>query len=272
MRIVTLIEDTQGEAGCAAEHGLSFYIETNDKKILLDTGATDLFLKNAEKLGIDLCEVELVVVSHGHYDHGGGISAFMQKDPNAKIYMQKKALGAFYHIGSAFAKYIGIDTQIGNYPQTILLEGNYRISEHLFLFSGIRGKWETPEGNRHLKQRTEDGYVQDDFLHEQCLVIENPQGNILLSGCAHNGILNILETYEAIYQNTPKIVISGFHMMKKEFGIKDMELVRKTAKELKKMDCIFYTGHCTGDVAYGILKECMGEQLQAIHSGTEIMI
>ena len=74
MRIVNLIENTKGAEGCLYEHGLSFYIETEKHKLLADTGASDAFLANAGRLGIDLRQVEHVVISHGHYDHAGGQS------------------------------------------------------------------------------------------------------------------------------------------------------------------------------------------------------
>ena len=78
MRIINLTENTLGRAGCLAEHGLCFYIETDNHRVLMDTGQTDLFRQNAEKLGVDLTAVDTVVLSHGHYDHGGGIPAFAE--------------------------------------------------------------------------------------------------------------------------------------------------------------------------------------------------
>ena len=78
MKIVNLIENTEGCSGCASEHGLSFYIETVKHKLLVDTGATDTFIRNAEILGVDLAAVDTVILSHGHYDHGGGLPAFVK--------------------------------------------------------------------------------------------------------------------------------------------------------------------------------------------------
>ena len=97
VKIITLMENTQGEEGCAFEHGLSLYIETEKHKILADTGATGAFAENAEKLGVNLSSVDMVVLSHGHYDHSGGILTFTEKNRHARIYMQQKATGDFYH-------------------------------------------------------------------------------------------------------------------------------------------------------------------------------
>ena len=96
MRVVCLIENTEGTAGCGIEHGLCLYVETEQHKLLLDTGASDLFIKNAEIKGVDLTEVDTVVISHGHSDHGGGLEAFSRINPNAKIYMQASAEGEYY--------------------------------------------------------------------------------------------------------------------------------------------------------------------------------
>ena len=96
IKIITLIENTQGHPECRAEHGLSFYIEMGERRILMDTGASDAFLTNAGKLGVDLGTVDTVVLSHGHYDHGGGLPAFAARYPAARIYMQKSACGSFW--------------------------------------------------------------------------------------------------------------------------------------------------------------------------------
>ena len=96
MRIINLVENTEGTSGCGVEHGLCFYIETEKHKLLMDTGQTGLLLENAEKLGIDLTQVDTVVLSHGHYDHGGGILPFAKINPTAKIYVPEAAFGEYY--------------------------------------------------------------------------------------------------------------------------------------------------------------------------------
>ena len=112
MRIVNLIENTQGSEGCLIEHGLSFYIETKNHRILVDTGASEAFLTNAGILGIDLGKVDMVMISHGHYDHAGGILAFAQRYPDVKIWIQRLAREAYYHKNERMEKYIGMDPRI----------------------------------------------------------------------------------------------------------------------------------------------------------------
>ena len=268
MRIVNLIEDTPGAAGCRYEHGLSFYVETKKHKLLLDTGATELFLENAKKLGIDLTQVDTVILSHGHYDHSGGILAFAKINPRAQIYLQRKAGLDYYSLKDNQEKYIGIDKRILALPQVQLLDGDYRIDEELFLFTGITGRKYFAMSNLLLKSKNEDGFVQDEFEHEQCLVITQEGQQILMSGCAHNGILNILEAYGQRFDGQPDMVISGFHMMQKAaFDEEDILIIRETARELQKMDTMFYTGHCTGEAAFAIMQEILQKKLCLIHSG-----
>lgn len=273
MKIINLIENTQGSKGCQYEHGLSFYVETRNHKLLVDTGATDLFIANAEKLGVDLRQIDMVILSHGHYDHAGGILAFADRNPDARIFMQSTAGGAYYHKNDVVERYIGIDERIISLPQIEFMGGNKRIDDELFLFSGVTGRKLWPAGNRELKVKRNGTFFQDDFSHEQYLVVEENHRKVLLSGCAHNGILNILEKYREIYGTEPDAVISGFHMRKKsDYTHEDLTVIQEIAEELKKTSTKYYTGHCTGELPYQIMKECMGEQLIYVHSGDEVIL
>ncbi|MBE5884534.1 MAG: MBL fold metallo-hydrolase [Lachnospiraceae bacterium] len=269
MKIVNLMEDTQGVADCHYEHGLSFYVETPRHKLLLDAGASDKVLENAKILGIDLTQVDTLVLSHGHYDHSGGILAIAETNPQMNIYMQRSAGLDYYH----GERYIGIDKEILKFPCLMLLDGDCQIDEELSVFTHIKGRRLWPKGNLALQRKDKAGPVQDDFEHEQCLVITAEGKRILLSGCAHNGILNILDQYRMLYQGEPDVVISGFHMVQKaEYSKEDVQNIRETAKELQNMHTRFYTGHCTGLLAFDIMKEVMGEQLQYVHCGDRITV
>lgn len=271
MRIVNLMEDTKGAEGCIYEHGLCFYIETKKHKVLIDTGASKAFLENAKVLGIDLLQVDTVIISHGHYDHTGGLLEFAKLNSKARIYMRDSASKGYYSIKEHGEKYIGIDLEIMSLPQLTLVEGDMRIDEELSLFTNVTGRRFWAKGNLLLKRKEADVLVQDEFDHEQCLVVNCEGKSYLFSGCAHNGVLNILERYREIYQDNPHMVVSGFHMIQQEYSVEDIENIRQTAKELVELDCIFYSGHCTGQVALDIMKEIMQEKLQQIHSGVEIM-
>ncbi len=271
MKIINLIEDTVGACDLLYEHGLSFYIETAHHKVLLDTGATDAYIQNAEKKGIDLTAVDTVIISHGHYDHAGGVLAFAKRNPRATIYMQKNAVGAFYNLKNGGTKYIGMDPAIASLPQVIFLEGDRKIDEELALFTGVTGRKLWPRGNEVLKKKRGDAFVQDVFDHEQYLVVTAEDKTVLLSGCAHNGILNIMDAYREKFGGEPNYVISGFHTTKPSYTAEDDAIIKETANALMKTNTIYYSGHCTGEHPMQLLKEIMGEKLIVLHSGDDIL-
>ena len=247
----------------------------------MDTGQTGLLLENAEKLGIDLTQVDTVVLSHGHYDHGGGILPFAKINPTAKIYVPEAAFGEYYSMNKdGEPHYIGLAKEIQELPQVVKvsakasLEAKPEAGEKTEAADGIyRIDDELSSTNQRLKKKTEDGFVQDDFAHEQCLVISEGVKKVLLSGCAHHGILNIMDRYCELFGEEPDFVISGFHMMKKHnYSDEDINMIIDTALALRQYKTVFYTGHCTGVEPYNAMKKLMGNQLHYVHSGDEIRI
>lgn len=289
MKITVLMENTTTRDDLHAQHGLSLFIETQNHKVLLDTGASDLTWENAATLGIDVSKADTLVLSHGHYDHSGGLYTIGKANPDMKIYMQKTAIGQFYH----GEHYIGIDPRIKDLPNVILLDNSkdepFAIDDELSIFSNITGRKLWPKGNLLLTERVNalsdtgsaDSNVSSDtepaanftsrvdsFNHEQCLAVYSDNEYTLFSGCAHNGILNIMEKFEDVYHCQPRRVFSGFHMMKDgEYTEEEIENIKETATELLKYDTIFYTGHCTSQPGVDILKEIMGDRLIQIHTG-----
>lgn len=269
MKITVLVENSEGSAGTQAEHGLSFFIETSNHNIIADTGASALAWTNAEKLGVDVGKADISVISHGHYDHTGGLLSFYEKNSEADIYIQTSAFGEFYH----GERYIGVDKRVENLPSVRKIDGDYRIDDELYIFSGITGRKSWPESNRVLSETKNGVSVQDEFLHEQCLVITENGKNILVSGCAHNGILNIIDRFVSLFGSYPYAVLSGFHMMKKEeYTSSEIRTIRETASELKRMPTLFYTGHCTGEPAFELMKKIMGDSLIKLHSGDSFVL
>ena len=273
MRIVNLIENIKGNPECDFEHGLSLYVETQKHKLLMDTGCSDKFLENAKRLSVQLENVDSVVLSHGHYDHGGGLLDFAKINSHARIYVRENAFLDFYHGKDENKRYIGLDKRISNLAQLYYVSGNMRMDKELFLFTNVTSRILWPSSNLELTVEKDGVLVQDDFSHEQYLVISQNGKNILISGCAHNGILNVLEKYHQIFSKNPDVVISGFHMMKKSgYKQEDIDLIEKTAWKLKDYRTKFYTCHCTGEEPYERMKRILGEQIDYVKSGEEVEI
>ena len=275
MRIINLIENTEGRSGCACAHGLAFYVETKKHRILLDLGPSGETLHNAQTLGIDLDKVDTVILSHGHYDHSGGILPFAGINDRALIYMQESAVGDYYSDRGKSAperyEYIGIDKNIAKLPQVRFLQGDHKIDDELELFTIKSRSHKLPSSNKRILVRRGDHFQCDDFVHEQFLVIREGSKRVLMSGCAHSGILSIMDAFCDKYGKEPDLVISGFHLMKKtEYTGDEIREIEEIAEELKKYSTRFITCHCTGIPAFDRMKAIMEDQLAYVHSGEEI--
>ena len=278
MKIINLIENTEGKPGCINEHGLSFYIETDKHKVLLDLGQTDSAIQNANIMGVDLKAVDTVVLSHGHYDHSGGIMPFSEINDKATIYMQQSAGREYYAddgkrlIDNRY-RYIGINKDILELPQVKFINGDFVLDDELEVFTIKNRTHMLPFTNKRLLIKTENGFVPDEFKHEHFLVVKENGLTVLMSGCAHNGILSILDAYKEKYGTLPDVVISGFHLMlKREYRENELQEVRSIAEELSNYQSQFYTCHCTGVPAYEEMKKIMGDKLKYVHSGEAITL
>ena len=277
MRVINLVENEPGESGCKAAHGLSFYIETENHNLLFDSSPSELVLRNAEKLGVDLKTVDTVILSHGHYDHSGGILPFVEINLRAKIYMQHYAGGEYYAFDGEEKgyRYIGIDKKILSLPQVQLLKGDTKLDDELQLFTVEKRAYPLPSTNKRLRELCDGEYIQDEFHHEQNLLLTAGGKKILFCGCAHNGILNVMETLERKFgfDSLPDLVIGGFHLMKRtEFSEADTAEVTEIANSLKSYKTHFATCHCTGIPVYTQMKEIMGDQLSYVRSGDEVVV
>lgn len=254
---------------------MSLHIKTDKQNILFDTGASSLFLKNAEKLGIDIKSVDKVIVSHGHYDHGGGLASFLEVNKRAKIFINKDAFGKFYSVKDTKERYIGLDASLLSSERFVFTGDAEKLDDELEIFSGVTQKILSPSCNSslYMREEGEEGLVQDDFRHEQNLIIRDNDNCLLLCGCAHNGIVNILERYVNRFKSIPTHVVGGFHLSSSSLMRSEKpETVFEIGRYLLDSSAEFYTGHCTGDEAFNILKRTMGQMLNKISTGSRIEI
>lgn len=258
MRISVLVENTAASDKLAAEHGLSLLLETQSARILFDAGASSVFAENAEAMGIDLSSVDFAILSHGHYDHGGGLPRFLELNNQAPVWVSPHAFDAHFN---AVGKDIGLQPALASSKQLhIPTNDAQELVPGITLYQGTCVPCRYPAAGAGMSAIINGQRVADDFRHEQYLLIEEHGKRILISGCSHRGILNIVTHFR------PDVLIGGFHFMKAD-PIADAHMLHQTADLLSSMPIRYYTGHCTGSAATELLKKRMGRQLDTISSG-----
>ncbi len=244
MKITALIENTAANEKVTAEHGLSLYIEANGKKILFDMGQTDLFASNANVLGVDLTQIDFAVLSHGHYDHGGGLEHFLSLNKTAPVYLSQCAFGDYYN---GTEKYIGLDKSLRENDRVITAGDELKICDGYTLFSCNANERPHWLGSFGLNKKTDGDFVPDDFLHEQYLLIEENGKRVLISGCSHKGVMDIVSWFK------PDALVGGFHYSKLEAS----ELLKSCSEYLASFETDYYTCHCTGVEQFEFMAQFM---------------
>lgn len=269
MKITVLMENTTKRLDMKAEHGLSLYIETKEHRLLFDMGQSDAFAENAKVLGIDLSKVDMAVLSHGHYDHGGGLKKFLSINKDADVYLTDTAFAPHFSTGhqNPEPRYIGLDKELAGNPRLIAVPDEYVIDEQLKLMTFNNGKRTYATDSYGLKMRCREQFVPDDFRHEQYLVIHENGKEIVISGCSHKGILNIMSWVQ------PDVLIGGFHFMKLDPETQEgRQVLDHAAKTLGGYQSRYYTCHCTGMMQYEYLKQSLGTQLEFLGAGDVLEI
>lgn len=277
MKVTVLMENSTPSARFAARHGLSLFLETDSARILFDVGPDEAFLENAHAAGVDVSTAQTVVISHGHSDHGGGLNTYLDATartaPSAPIYVRD---GAFVpHVAGTPERHndIGLDPALAENPRVVLTQDQLALGEDLLLFSAVDIKHPIVKSNGVLLEETEAGFMPDPFRHEQSLLITEGQRHLLVSGCSHCGILNIMDKAERIAGAPLDVVVGGFHLMDPGSGkVEASEFTRELAKELAARKARYYTFHCTGIDAFALLRDELGERISYLYAGAQVEV
>ena len=273
LKITTLIENMPDESGnLAYEHGFSVFVEFEGKRILFDTGQSGAFVKNAEALDINLSTADYVVLSHGHYDHTGGVSTLLEVlEKQTSFYMGEEFFEAKYKLledgsykynGNPFEREI-LEQREELVKLHYVKNGVTWLTENVVLLKGFDRVTEYEGVNPKFFIKTESGYEQDLFVDEIALGFLTEEGLVLLVGCSHVGIVNILEYVKQKLQIPVVAVLGGTHLVEA-----DEERLVKTAEALKKHGVKkIAVSHCTGEVGMELLRKEFAEEFVLNNTG-----
>ncbi len=288
---ITCVIDNTASFGSKfhAEHGLSILIEDNDEKILFDTGRTPEILKYNLSMLNGFDNLKYIVLSHGHHDHVGGLPAFL-KQKDLKVIMHRDApvpgslrgtssgtTKVIMHRDAPVPKYVIEDKKIRfagfSLEKDDILDLDFRliskttkIMRNVWIFTPISKRYEFEEIDPSFVLKKDGKFIKDRFEDEIVLVIRADRGLVVISGCAHSGILNIISSVKEYFDDEVKGIIGGIHLTSSSFF-----RLRKTVDEMKnfKVD-LLALGHCTGLDAICMLKEKFENKFQLLESGKRI--
>jgi 7,8-dihydropterin-6-yl-methyl-4-(beta-D-ribofuranosyl)aminobenzene 5'-phosphate synthase len=279
MKITVLAENSVSKTNTLnvrSENGLSLFIEFNESKILFDTGQSDLFIQNAEKMGVDLSQADFLVISHGHFDHGGGLKHFLKINKKAKVFMHINAAHKFYtKIFGFIPYYVGLDQKvIAENSRIYFIEEDTQINDKMILVEGFSEKFPQSDSNNALFEKINNRLFPDKFNHELVMLLIENDEIVLFSGCSHSGIVNIIEEVK-LHSKTMKIkaTFGGFHIHNPINKTNESEnYIVNLAEALGESDQIFYTGHCTGEKNFRYIKGWLCRKIQTMNTGEVIEV
>ena len=248
MKFVVLTEDRNCNNSCVSEHGLSIYMEVENHKLLLDTGITDAFLRNSKTLGINLDEVNTIVLSHGHWDHGNGLKYINTKKTlilHPECYLERYSLKR----NMAFAGINETREELLRKFELIETKDPYKIFDDVWFLGQINRKFEVPVKNLPTVLKEE----KIDYLYDDCggIAIKTENGIVVFSSCSHSGIDNIIEQAKQITKEDRVIaVIGGFHL--KEINAYTDQVIQYFRDNNVQSA---YMGHCTSFEVIEYFKE-----------------
>lgn len=260
LTITTLIENSPGEhKGLATEHGLSFHVAAGDTRLLFDTGQSGAILDNAAKLGIDLSNLDHVVLSHGHYDHSGGLRRLARVFPGFSLTLGRGFFDEKYGERGPAREFLGNDfdpafLRSAGIPWSHLDEPVRELAPGVRVLTGFPRVHPEETVNPRFTVRR-DGRVQaDDFSDEVLVALDSPQGLVVLLGCSHPGVRNMLDAVQERLGGPIFAVLGGTHLVEASRPGLDAALGYFQKSGIAAVG----VSHCTGDTAMGELGRLAG--------------
>lgn len=277
MKITVLMENSTPSDRICARHGLSLFLETAAHRVLFDMGPDAAFLDNARALGVDVATADVAVLSHGHFDHSGGLGAYLQATDGlpspAPVYASRHAFEEHAAKTPAGMKDIGANPALAASPRIVPVDRELRIDGELTMFSQVEPAELAPRSNATLMERVGDGYAPDRFVHEQSLLVSEGDKRVLVSGCSHCGIVNIMRRAEELAGGPLDAVIAGFHLMDPGSGsVEDPQVTRQIARFMTQRPTRYFTFHCTGLEAFSLLRDELGERVRYLNAGSSVEV
>lgn len=281
MRLVVLIDNTPNPTNPSLdiEHGLSLYIEWEATKILLDVGASDKFLHNAEKLHIDIKDIDYLILSHAHNDHTGGLSHFLHHNKKASIFLSSHIENkGYYSTRGGKVKDLSLDYNLvqNNKSRFKTVSETISLTPSITIIGAIPHTHTLPKANKTLFA----GSSLDSFDHEIALFIHRKDKACLLSSCTHLGLLNTLESC-----HTPiTAFVGGLHLLNSDISDlfnSDTKNLFESEQEIASLGetiktryphLQIYSGHCTGTKAQQTLSTILANHWHSFYTGFELVI
>lgn len=272
MQVVTLLENESEQKNLKPAHGLSLYVETYKHKILFDVGPNSYFIKNAKQLGVNLEEIDILVISHGHFDHGSGLHKFLKINNKAVVYVSKYVFDDHVKQKSNGYENIGIK-QPKQLDRFVFVDDDIYIDDEITIYAKVPFV-ETAIRDEKLKFYYNGRFIDENFAHEIYLVVQEEENTVLFSGCSHKGIENIIDTLESKHSISFTHIIGGYHFSHYDsFDFKQTDYLTKLGQKFEqRQGSKFYSCHCTGKDAYQQLKMIMRDKIEHIKTGDVIFI
>lgn len=273
MRIQILLENDTVDSALLAEHGLSMHIESQGRRYLFDMGPPGgAFLENARAMEVDLSRVDAAMLSHGHYDHGGGLAHFLEVNGHAPVHVREEAFHPHRsRRDDGLFKDIGVDPALKDHPRMVFVKADFPLDAGLLFFQ-VEGKALLPPGNESLFEEVDGALVLDAFRHEMHLLLQEKGEWVLFCGCGHQGVLNIVEAARLRIGSYPRHVVGGFHLKRPGRSAGTETLVEELGERLLATGSTYHTCHCTGDKVFRRLQEIMGSRIRYLNTGSVLTL